>query len=85
MKNEEVWDLLAHRSLIDEDTILEKCKVNGQTSDFAIADMEQEANKVYLNALEHLGTEKMWNVYLDFCVQRLSKSSKYLDEEVCIN
>jgi hypothetical protein len=82
MKKEEVWDLLAHRPLIDEDTIFEKCKASGQISDFTIADLEQEANKVYLNALDNLNTENMWNIYLDFCMQRLNKNSKYLNEEV---
>ena len=52
--------------------------------DFTIAEFEDKTNKVFLEAVENLKTEKMHQCYIEFCTERLKLDSKFLNEEVII-
>lgn len=80
-KYEESWDLLARRSLLQEEIILRKCEQTGQCADFTIAEFEDKTNVVFLKALEEINTEKMHHIYLNFCIERLKLNSSFLNEE----
>jgi len=82
---EETWNLLARRSLLQEDKILKKCEETGQCADFTIAEFEDKANAVFLKALLELKTDKMHKIYLDFCIERLKLNSSFLNEEVTLD
>jgi U3 small nucleolar RNA-associated protein 6 len=81
MCKEEVWDIMAKKSLLDEANIMRKCNETGQIGDFSIAELEQETNRVYLEAIDKLNTSKMWSIYLEFCFERFNLESQYLNEE----
>ena len=82
---EETWDILARKNLIEETEIIKKCEETGQIADFTIAELEQHANKVYFEALDKVNTPKMWNIYIQFCHERLNLNSQFLNEEVFLN
>jgi uncharacterized protein HemY len=60
---------------------MKKCQETGQLSDFTIAEFEEKANQVYIKSLEHIPTNKMHTIYLNFCMERLKLNSKFLNEE----
>lgn len=86
MQTEEAWDVLARKELVLEgDRILKECAETGQNADFTIAQYEQTANNIYLEAIDKLNkSEKIWLIYIDFCFERLNLKSKYLNDEVSI-
>ncbi len=81
---EESWDVVARRALIGEETIVTKCKESGQVADFTIAEYEDKANQLYLQALDKLNTLKMHQLYVHFCTERLKMTSKFLNDEVTL-
>jgi len=52
--------------------------------DFTIAEFEEKANTMFLQALSDLPTRKMHNIYVNFCLERLNLNSQFLNEEVAI-
>ncbi len=58
-----------------------KCQETGQLADFTIAEFEEKAIEVFQKALETIPTEKMYNIYIEFCSERLKLNSKFLNEE----
>jgi len=78
---EETWDIIARKHLNEEANILKKCEETGQIADFTLAELEQQTNNVFLEALEKLKTQKMWLIYIKFCTERLNLNSQFLNEE----
>ena len=82
LKFEQSWDILARRHLLAEGAIVRRCEETGQCADFTIAEFEDKANEVFLEAVALFDTDKMHRVYVDFCLERLKLESKFLEEEV---
>ena len=47
---EETWEILARRSLLQEESILKKCEESGQCADFTIAEFEDKSSGEFLKA-----------------------------------
>ncbi|CAF0814641.1 unnamed protein product [Adineta ricciae] len=69
--------LIAQRPLINERKLVEEAAKKEQDASFMVAVLEQQVRENYEELLKDTTTNKdeLWNLYLDFCVQRLSQTS----------
>ncbi|CAF1959562.1 unnamed protein product [Rotaria magnacalcarata] len=69
--------LLAQRPLINERKMIDEAAKKDQDVSFMIAILEQQARENYEEQLKNsiVDTNELWNLYLEFCVQRLRQAS----------
>jgi U3 small nucleolar RNA-associated protein 6 len=69
--------LLAQRPLVNERKMLDEATKKEQDISFMIAVLEQQVRENYEEELKNSRVDKneLWNLYLDFCVRRLSQAS----------
>ncbi|CAF4576596.1 unnamed protein product, partial [Rotaria sp. Silwood1] len=69
--------LIAQRPLINERKMIDEAAKKEQDVTFMIAILEQQVRENYEQQLNNSTVNKneLWNLYLDFCLQRLSQAS----------
>lgn len=75
--------LIAQRPLINERKMLDEATKKDQDITFMIAVLEQQVRENYEELIKNsqIGKNELWNLYLDFCVQRLSQAPDVVKNE----
>lgn len=75
--------LIAQRPLISERKLLDEATKKDQDVTFMIATLEQEVRENFEQQLSqsNVNKDELWNLYLDFCVQRLGQSPDSIKTE----
>ena len=70
--SEEAWNALAWRGINKQKTVQSN---RSDLTDSTWLELEDERNKVFIEALKNLKTEKMWDYYIDACYSDLERYS----------
>ncbi|XP_070580841.1 U3 small nucleolar RNA-associated protein 6 homolog [Ptychodera flava] len=71
-ENELTWNALARRHLMNEDSVAADAKHRDLDPDLAVLQLEQKCFAVFEKAVKHLPTRKMWTLYAETCLERVT-------------